>query len=473
MIESTSTYHRPIVHTLQMDFDPIIVNPALAGNTKKKADKYDATLLAYHGLTGVWEPSFLPCGLQHDLTVVSRRFMKATQEITRGTNTIGTRLLDENLLLPREIRMRSASARAIVQAIADGITDPVEAVNRATYYARHQDIQERQETYRRLIEALTALPDLSVYARHVLRALLQDIGHWERQCVLYRNWMYELLRQLTLTYADGCQLSGVDLIALLATIPGVGSRYGEVLLAEAGLDVVTRFGSAGALEAFAGFDPSKTYRADKVLSSKSRKGNKYLHATTVQIAQGLLQHGKRQNLLAKWGRAYKVRMGGTTDAHNQAVAGVGKRIIRISYHILRTGKPYDGSQYNFTARQTKMVKQLRQVTMRVHDLVENMHASEVDDTARAIATEAIQAFSSLAGIEGGFTLSANAPDESITELGFKTRTSRVLQKAGISTLSMLWFHLIQGTLIEVENFGKKSYEEVVAVLVESGRILRR
>lgn len=456
-----------------MDFDPIIVNPALAGNTKKKADKYDATLLAYHGLTGVWDPSFLPCGLQHDLTVVSRRFMRATQEITRGTNTIGTRLLDENLLLPREIRMRSASARAVVQAIADGVTDPVEAVNRATYYARHQDIQERQETYQRLIEALTALPDLSVYARHVLMALLKDIGHWERQCVLYRHWMYELLRQLTLTYPDRCQLSGVDLIALLATIPGVGSRYGEVFLAEAGLEVVKRFGSAGVLEAFAGFDPSKTYSADNVLSGKSRKGNKYLHTTTVQIAQGLLQHGKRQNPLAKWGRAYKVRMGGTTDAHNQAVAAVGKRIIRISYHILRTGKPDDGSQYNFTARQSKMVKQLRQAATRVHDLVEDMHASEVDDTARAIATEAIHAFSSLAGVEGGFTLSANVPDESLSELGFKTRTSRVLQKAGISTLSMLWFRLIQGTLMEIENFGKKSYEEVVAVLVDSGRILRR
>ncbi|MCP4399324.1 MAG: hypothetical protein GY801_18730, partial [bacterium] len=26
----------------------------LAGQTKKKADTYDAALLAYHGLTGIW-----------------------------------------------------------------------------------------------------------------------------------------------------------------------------------------------------------------------------------------------------------------------------------------------------------------------------------------------------------------------------------------------------------------------------------
>ena len=255
--------------------------------------------------------------------------------------------------------------------------------------------------------------------------------------------------------------------------PCVKNRYGEVFLAEAGIEVVKRFGSSEALEAFAGFDPSKTYSADKILSSKSRKGNKYLHTTTIQIAQGLLQHGKRDNQLAKWERGYKTRLGNTTDAHNQAVTGVGKRIIRMSYHILRTGKPYDGSQYNFRAHQTNMVKQLRRVVTRVHDLADEIHASEVDETARAIATEAIHAFRSIAGIEGGFTLRAKTNDESVSELGFTTRTCRVLQKAGITTLSMLWFRFIQGTLMDVEQFGKKSYEEVVSVLVNSGRILKR
>lgn len=473
MIESTSTYHRPIVHLLHGEFAPIIINPALAGSAKKKADKYDATLLAYHGLTGIWAPSYLPSGLQHDLTMVSRRLMKAIQGITKATNTIGTRLIDANLLLPQEIQMRSASANAIVQAIVNGVTDPVEAVNRSTYYANHLDMPDRQVKYQRLLGALTALPSLSQSTRRVLGALLKDASHHERQCVVYRHWMYELLHNLTLTYPDGRTVTGEAIVTLLSTIPGVGNRYGEVFVAEAGLDVVKRFGSAGALEAFAGFDPSKTYSADKVLSSKSRKGNKYLHTTTVQVAQGLLQHGKRDNALAKWGRAYKARLGCTTDAHKQAVAGVGKRIIQISYHILRTGKPYDGSRYHWNAHQTKMVKQLRRFAARAHDLASEIHTSEVDETARALATEAIHAFNSIAGIEGGFTLSANANDEPVSELGFNTRTSRVLQQAGITTLSMLWFRLIQGTLRDIEQFGPKSYEEVVSVLVNSGRILKR
>ncbi len=472
VIESTSTYHRPVVHALQGAFESIIVNPALVGQTKKKADKYDAALLAYHGLTGIWEPSFLSCGFQHDLTIVNRRFIKATQQITRATNAIGTRLLDANLLLPREIQMKSASARAIVQAIADGVTSPVEAVNRACYYANHQDIPERRATYVRLCEALTVLPDVSVSTRHVLQGLLKDVAHWERQCIIYHHWMQDLLHALMLTYPDDRHLSGDEVITLLKTIPGVGRRYGEVFLAEAGIEVVTRFGHARAVEAFAGFDPSKTYSADKVLSSSSRKGNKYLHTTTIQIAQGILQHGKRHNPLATWGRAYRTRLGGTTDAHNQAVAAVGKRIIHISYYILRTGHPYDGSQYDFTARHTKVVKQLRHVTTRIHDLVGTIHPSDVDDTARALATEAMHAFSSIAGIEGGFMLNATTADEPMTALGFKTRTTHVLCDAGIATLSMLWFRLIQGTLLEIDHFGKKSYQEVVTTLVESHRILK-
>ncbi len=86
-----------------------------------------------------------------------------------------------------------------------------------------------------------------------------------------------------------------------------------------------------------------------------------------------------------------------------------------------------------------MVKQLRRAAARAHDLAREIHTSEVDETARALATEAIHAFTSIAGIEGGFTLSANANDEPVSELGFNTRTSHVLQQAGMTTLSMVWF----------------------------------
>ncbi len=84
-----------------------------------------------------------------------------------------------------------------------------------------------------------------------------------------------------------------------------------------------------------------------------------------------------------------------------------------------------------------MVTQLRRAAARAHDLACEIHAFKIDDTARVLATEAIHAFNSIAGIEGGFTLSTNANNEPVSELGFNTQTSRVLQQAGMTTLSML------------------------------------
>jgi len=78
------------------------------------------------------------------------------------------------------------------------------------------------------------------------------------------------------------------------TIPGVGSRYGEVLIAETGIDIVKRFENAQSLQSFAVFDPSKTYSANKVRSKKTKKGNKHIHTVTIQITQAMLQHGKKE-----------------------------------------------------------------------------------------------------------------------------------------------------------------------------------
>ncbi len=72
-----------------------------------------------------------------------------------------------------------------------------------------------------------------------------------------------------------------------------------------------------------------------------------------------------------------------------------------------------------------MVTQLRRAAARAHDRAREIHTAEVDETARALATEAIHAFNSIAGIEGGFTLSANVSDNPVSELGFNTRPSRV------------------------------------------------
>jgi hypothetical protein len=57
-IESTGTYHMPVL--LAFGGEPSVVNPLLAGPTRRKTDVLDARLLAHHSITGLWPCSFIP-----------------------------------------------------------------------------------------------------------------------------------------------------------------------------------------------------------------------------------------------------------------------------------------------------------------------------------------------------------------------------------------------------------------------------
>ena len=71
---------------------PSIINPALAGATKRKSDPLDAARLSYHDLTGVWREAFPISRKIHELRVlISARehFDKlATQTGNRINNVI-------------------------------------------------------------------------------------------------------------------------------------------------------------------------------------------------------------------------------------------------------------------------------------------------------------------------------------------------------------------------------------------------
>jgi transposase len=68
------------------------------------------------------------------------------------------------------------------------------------------------------------------------------------------------------------------------TIPGVGRRTAEVLVAEIGADL-TRFPSAGPLASWAGLCPGNDESAGKRRSGRTRKGSPWLRTTLVEAAQ--------------------------------------------------------------------------------------------------------------------------------------------------------------------------------------------
>src|SRR5439155_3147671 len=74
------------------------------------------------------------------------------------------------------------------------------------------------------------------------------------------------------------------LIARLVTIPGIGQRTAEVIIAETGGDM-TRFATAARLAAWAGLAPGDNESAGKRKYAAARPGNRYLRAAMTESAR--------------------------------------------------------------------------------------------------------------------------------------------------------------------------------------------
>src|SRR5437867_717157 len=81
-IESTGTYHFPVM--LAFGGAPSVVNPMLAGPTRRKTDVLDARLLAHHSITGMWPESFLPDRQSQELRVLWAQRGEAQMAATRA-----------------------------------------------------------------------------------------------------------------------------------------------------------------------------------------------------------------------------------------------------------------------------------------------------------------------------------------------------------------------------------------------------
>jgi transposase len=112
----------------------------------------------------------------------------------------------------------------------------------------------------------------------------------------------------------------------LDSIPGVGQRTAEVLLAEIGPDR-GRFPTAAHLASWAGMCPGNRESAGKQLSGRTRKGSPWLRAALIEAARA----GGRQKTgsLAAQYRRLAARRGA-----KRAAVAVGHRILVIAYHLL-------------------------------------------------------------------------------------------------------------------------------------------
>ena len=121
----------------------------------------------------------------------------------------------------------------------------------------------------------------------------------------------------------------------LITIPGVGRRTAEVIIAEVGVDM-RRFATAGHLASWAGMCPGNHESGGKRRSGRARKGNQALRAALCEAAWAAARSkdgylpARYRHLLRTFGKKGQTR----------AVFAVGHSILVIAWHLLANNCDY-------------------------------------------------------------------------------------------------------------------------------------
>jgi transposase len=333
-MESTGVYWRPVYNLLEGQFELLVVNAQHIKTVPgRKTDVKDAAWIAELLRHGLLRGSFIPSKPQRQLRELTRYRSTLVQDRARTLNRLQAVLEDANLKLASVVTdIYGVSARAMLEAILAGERD----VETLADLARGRLRTKRDQ----LKEALEG----RVTAHHsfLLTEHLSTLEYLDESIARVSG---EIDQRLT---ADQ------EAIALLDTIPGVGQRAAEILIAEIGSDM-SRFPSAKHLASWAGMCPGNHESGGKRLSGKTRKGNRWLRQVLVEIAH-VASKTKNTYLAAQYKRIAARR------GKKRALIAVGHTVLIIVYTLLTRQQPYQdlGAAYFDQREQHRVERRLVQ-----------------------------------------------------------------------------------------------------------------
>ena len=328
-MESTGIYWKPIWNLLEDQFTLQLVNAwhmkAVPG---RKTDVRDSEWIADLLRHGLLRPSFVPPRPQRELRELVRYRTTLVRERAAEVNRVQKTVEGANIKLAAVATdITGKSGRAILAALVAGTTPPAALADLAQGRMRAKRSQ--------LEQALTGR-----MAPHQRFLLAQQLAHID--------FLETTIDHVSAEIAGRLRISE-DAILRLMTIPGVGRRTAEVLVAEVGTDM-DQFPTARHLASWVGLCPGNNESAGKQKSGRTRKGNPWLRAALVEVAQAA-GRAKRTYLGAQYQRLVARR------GKKKATVAVAHTILVIAYHLLRRGTTYDdlGNRY-FDERDRRAVE---------------------------------------------------------------------------------------------------------------------
>jgi transposase len=328
-LESTGVYWKPLYNLLEGGFELLLVNAQhIKAVPGRKTDVKDSEWIADLLRHGLLRASFMPELPQRELRELTRYHTTLVRERAAEVNRLQKTLEGANLKLGSVAsNVLGRSGREMLEALVGGQTE-------ATVLAQLAKGKLRSK-----------IPELE-------RALAGRFGPHQRfliaEQLAHLDYLDESIERVSQQVAERVS-PFEEAIARLDTIPGVGRRTAEMLLAEMGTDM-SRFPSAEHLASWAGMCPGNNESAGKRKSGKTRQGNHWLRQALVEAAQAA-SHAKDCYLATQY-RHLAVRRG-----KKKAIVAVGHSILVIAYYLLRDGTEYRelGGNY-YDERQRQAVK---------------------------------------------------------------------------------------------------------------------
>jgi transposase len=342
-MEATGVYWKPIYNLCEGLFTVLVVNAQhIKAVPGRKTDVRDAEWIADLLQHGLLRASFIPSAAQRELRELTRYRTTLLQERAAEVNRIQKTLEGANIKLAAVATdVLGVSGRAMLEAMVAGTT----AAGTLAQLARGRLREKREDLERALSGRVGA---------HHRFLLAEQLCHVDALDASITRLSQEIAERLRPFEAE---------LARLQTIPGVGRRGAEVLLAEIGPDVA-RFPTAHHLASWAGMCPGNYESAGKQRKGTTRKGSPWLRAMLAEAAWGA-SHTKQTYLAAQYHRLAAKR------GRKRAIVAVGHSILVSVYHVLARQQPYLelGPTY-FDERdrqgtQRRLVRRLEQLGLKV------------------------------------------------------------------------------------------------------------
>lgn len=322
-MEATGIYWWPVYFALTATkkIEVCVANAAHMRNVPgRKTDVKDAQWIAQLHEHGLLQPSLVVPRQVRALRDRTRYRKKLIEERTREQQRLAKVLETAGIKIDSVAStLMSKSGRLMIEALIAGERDPRRLANLAL------------GTMRRKLDQLEMACDGQFTTEHAEMCRLHLAAY---------DHLTGSIAELDALVAKHAE-PFAPLIARLVTIPGIGTRTAEVIIAETGGDM-SRFPTPGQLAAWCGLAPADRESAGKRMRAGTRKGNTHLSAVMVEAAWTTARTKTRpgarlRRLIRRFGE----------DGKKKAAVAVAHTLLRIAWAVLKHDTDYreDGADY--------------------------------------------------------------------------------------------------------------------------------